>query len=116
VFEIEARDRDHYAVFRITGEIGLADAVDFTHRMQELLASHPASQYLLDLNQVSRMDNAGLGVLVSLSTSLQGRGRRFVLLQPRPHVMQLLGNAHIESFFPTCDSEAELKRFGKAAQ
>lgn len=113
MFEIEAQDRDHYAIFRITGTVSLADAVDFTHRMQSLLTTHPASQYLLDLNQV-RMDNAGLGVLVSLSTSLQGRGRRFVLLQPDSHVLQLLHAAHIESFFPTCDSEAELKQFGKA--
>ena len=57
------------------------------------------------------MDNAGLGVLVSISTKLQGRGRRLVLLNPAPHVAQLLKDAEIEGFFPTCESEEELKGY-----
>ncbi|MDO5483952.1 MAG: STAS domain-containing protein, partial [Desulfovibrionaceae bacterium] len=80
MFEIKAENRDHYAVLRLSGDIGLADAVNFTRQMQQLLLNYNAPQYLLDLNSIRRMDNAGLGVLVSLSTQLQGRGRRFGLL------------------------------------
>lgn len=115
MFTVTAEDGDHYSVLRVSGEVGLADAVEFTRQMQEQLTAHKAPQYLLDLNEVSRMDKAGLGVLVSLSTRLQGSGRRFVLLCPSPRVTALLTHAQIESFFPTCESEAELKRFGKNA-
>lgn len=116
MFDIETEDHDHYSIIRLSGEIGLGDAVAFTRQIQAIVARHDVPQYLLDLDRITHMDNAGLGVLVSFSTQLQGHGRRFVLLRPNARVVQLLTNAQIESFFPTCDSEAELKRFGKNRQ
>ncbi len=54
------------------------------------------------------MDAAGLGVLVSLNTSMQRYGRRLVLLCLAPHIDKLLKEAEIEGFFAaTCESEEE---------
>ena len=72
---------------------------------------HPRQQVVLDLSQAGRMDKAGLGVLINLCFQLQGRGRRLVLLNPAPHVAQLLKDAQIDGFFPTCEREEELKGY-----
>ena len=82
----------------LIGDVTLDDVVAFT-------------QLVLNLSQVSSMDAAGLGVLVSLNTSMQRYGRRLVLLCLAPHIDKLLKEAEIEGFFATCESEEELKGF-----
>ncbi|WP_022655720.1 STAS domain-containing protein [uncultured Desulfovibrio sp.] len=111
MFDLQAESHNNVDILRLTGDVLLADVVEFNRRMEESIAASNVPQAVLDLSQVGRMDNAGLGVLVSISTKLQGRGRRLVLLNPAPHVAQLLKDAEIEGFFPTCESEEELKGY-----
>ena len=91
MFDLQAELYNKIIILRLTGDILLADVVD--------------------LSRAGRMDNAGLGVLVSISTKLQGRGRRLILLCPAPPVAQLLKDAEVEGFFPTYESEEELKGY-----
>lgn len=111
MFDLQAESHNNVDILRLTGDVLLPDVVEFNRRMEEGMAASNVPQAILDLSQAGRMDNAGLGVLVSISTKLQGRGRRLVLLNPAPHVAQLLKDAEIEGFFPTCESEEELKGY-----
>lgn len=95
----------------LTGEVLLDDVVTFNNEMREHSKTPNITQLVLNLSQVARMDAAGLGVLVSLNTSMQRYGRRLVLLCLAPHVEKLLKEAEIEGFFATCESEEELKGF-----
>ena len=93
----------------LIGDVTLDDVVAFNNEMREHSKTPNITQ--LVLSQVSSMDAAGLGVLVSLNTSMQRYGRRLVLLCLAPHIDKLLKEAEIEGFFATCESEEELKGF-----
>ena len=64
----------------LTGDVTLDDVVAFNNEMREHSKTPNITQLVLNLSQVSSMDAAGLGVLVSLNTSMQRYGRRLVLL------------------------------------
>lgn len=95
----------------LTGDVLMDDVVAFNDEMREYSKTPNITQLVLHLDQVSQMNAAGLGVLVSLNTSMQRYGRRLVLLALAPHIQKLLEDAEIEGFFATCESEEELKGF-----
>ena len=111
MFDLQAELYNKVIILRLTGDILLADVVEFNQRMENHITASDIAQAVVDLSRVGQMDNAGLGVLVSISTKLQGRGRRLILLCPAPHVAQLLKDAEVEGFFPTYESEEELKGY-----
>ncbi len=70
----------------LIGDVTLDDVVAFNNEMREHSKTPNITQLVLNLSQVSSMDAAGLGVLVSLNTSMQRYGRRLVLLCLAPHI------------------------------
>ena len=111
MFKIEPECHGDILILRLSGDILLADAVEFNTQMEKILASDKISQAVIDLGQVGQVDNACLGVLVSLNTIYQNKGRRLVLLRPAPHVLEVLRQAEIEGFFPTFSSEDSFRGF-----
>ena len=111
MLDLQAELYNKIIILRLTGDILLADVVEFNQQMENHIAAPDIAQVVVDLSRAGRMDNAGLGVLVSISTKLQGRGRRLILLCPAPLVAQLLKDAEVEGFFPTYESEEELKGY-----
>jgi len=95
----------------LTGDILREDAVSFNDVMRQHSKTPGIKQMVLDIGDVGKMDLSGLGVLVSLNTSMQRYGRRLVLQRIPSHVEDLLKEAKIEGFFPTCENEEELKGF-----
>jgi anti-sigma B factor antagonist len=111
MFSLQAESHKKVTILRLTGDVLLANASEFNSKLEEYMFAPDISQLVIDLSQTGRMDNAALGVLVSLNTKGLGHGRRLVLLMPAPHVVQLLKEALIEGFFPTFDSEEELQGY-----
>lgn len=111
MYALEPKIQNTTLTLLLTGDVTLEDVVSFNNVMREYSKKPNITQLVLDLGSVKSMDQAGLGVLVSLNTSMQRYGRRLVLLHLAPHVEQLLEDAEIEGFFPTCESEEELRGF-----
>lgn len=111
MFDLQAESRNNINFLHLTGDVLLPDVVAFHQRIDDCMAASNVPQVVLDLSQVGRMDKAGLGVLINLCFQLQRCGRRLVLLNPAPHVAQLLKDTEIDGFFPTCDREEELKGY-----
>lgn len=95
----------------LKGEVQLKDVVRFNDEMRILGKLDGINQLVLNLSQVTKMDFAGLGALVSLNTSMQRYGRRLVLLAPAPHIDELMKKAEIEGFFPVCETPEEVNEF-----
>ena len=93
----------------LKGDVLFEDVVQFNDALREFSKTPKIAFLVLDLSQVERMDKAGLGVIVSLNTSMQRYGRKLVLLHPSPYFQGLLREAEIEGFFPVCESIEELK-------
>ncbi|QCC85711.1 STAS domain-containing protein [Desulfovibrio desulfuricans] len=111
MFELKAESHTGVTVLRYSGNLLLGDVAQFSKLLEDHLLASGIRQVVLDLSRVEKVDTSGLGVLVSASTKGRGRGRRLVLLMPAPHVAELLRKAEIEGFFPTFESEEELKGY-----
>lgn len=111
MFSLNVEKHDNITIIHLFGDIVLTSVSDFIKKLEEQIKISHIKQYALDLSQVNKIDRAGLGVLINISTKLQGRGRRLVLLSPTPRVAQLLKETEIEGFFPMCDSVAELSGY-----
>ena len=111
MYRLEPETEGATLTLHLTGSVLLDDAVAFNNEMRDYSKKPNINQLVLDLGAVEEMDNAGLGALVSLHTSMQRYGRRLVLSHISEHVEQLLEAAEIEGFFPTVESEEELKGF-----
>lgn len=111
MFALDPQIQNTTLTLHLTGDVLLDEVAEFNRVMREYSKKPGITQLVLDLGNVGRMDRAGLGVLVSLNTSMQRYGRKLVFLHVAPHVDQLLKDAEIEGFFPTCESEEELRGF-----
>jgi anti-sigma B factor antagonist len=69
------------------------------------ILQHNDSKVLVDLSRVSRIDSAGLGLLINCySHALRNRGM-FKLMKPNDHVRQLFQLTRMDSVFETYDDE-----------
>ncbi|MDR2573819.1 MAG: STAS domain-containing protein [Desulfovibrio sp.] len=109
MFELEPKAYKKVTVLCLTGDVLIEDTQEFSRQLESHLFAPDVREVALDLSRTGRMDNAGLGVLVSASSKSRSRGRRLVLLSPAPHVTQLLKEVGIEEFFPMYESEDELQ-------
>ncbi len=116
MFNLEQEIQGSALCLRLKGSVLIPDVVEFNKIMREYSKLPNINQLILDLSSVEKMDQSGLGVLVSLNTSMQRYGRRLVLSHIPPHIEQVLKEAEIEGFFPTVESEEELRNFNKDFQ
>jgi anti-anti-sigma factor len=86
-------------VFRCAGRI----TADSGNQLQnEVVNRTDAREVVLDLAEVSAVDAAGLGVLVSLRTWAETTGRRLKLMNLLPRVEKVLELTHLRSAFDVC--------------
>ena len=111
MFALKAESHPHVTILRFEGDMCLSDVAQLTKELEAHLFAPHIRELVLDLSTVGKVDTAGLGVLVSINTRGLGMRHRLVLLKPARHVVALLRQAEIEGFFPTFDSEEELKGY-----
>ena len=116
MYQLEPDIQGSTLTLHLKGSVLIPDVVAFNKVMREYSKQPNISQLILDMGSLEKMDQAGLGVLVSLNTSMQRYGRRLVLSHLPPHIEQLLKDSEIEGFFPTVESEEELRGFIQDSQ
>lgn len=90
------------------GEIPLRDAVD-------RLVAEGRIKLVLDLQRVTRLDSAGIGMLVCKYLTAFRKGGRVKLLHPGSRTDALLHLTKLSSVFETFESEDEaIRSFGPA--
>ena len=62
---------------------------------------------ILNLSEMSGIDSAGLGRIILCMQKLQSQGIRLTLLNPAPHIRELLELFGFSSSLPICHSEEE---------
>jgi anti-anti-sigma factor len=70
-----------------TTEIVRGQEEKFLEQMEPIVRNHSVE---LDLGPVERIDAAGIAALIRLYCDATQAGRRFTVLNPRPHVHELL--------------------------
>ena len=108
MFEIESEVIGNMLLLHITGDILLPTAIDFENEINSQVYAKKLPEVIIDLNHIGRMDNAALGILVTLSTLYSTQGRRLYLFHPAPHIEALIKEIGIEKFFPIFDNYEEI--------
>ena len=109
MYSLDVERYEHITLIRFAGDMTLAHAVQLRSEIEGVLKSTKAKDVVLDLGLTREVDNSGLGALVGASTSARSWGKRLMLYNPAPNVLQTLDAAEISGFFPMLDSEHDLK-------
>jgi anti-anti-sigma factor len=67
---------------------------------------------IVDLSALGFLDSAGVHALMSIKTTLSGRGGSLVLVSPRPIVARVLELMGADEVIPLVDSLAEALAYG----
>jgi anti-sigma B factor antagonist len=84
-----------------------AAAGERAEAVQETLLQQGSRQVVLNLGDVSYVDSAGLGVIVSASLAARKAGGVVRLLNPSKRLQQLLEMAKLFTILDVCQSEAQ---------
>ena len=103
---IHERSINDSTVITVSGWVD-RQAKDEFQSILEHLDENNSSRLIINLEQVSYMDSAGVGYLCMLYHSLQKKGIQFGLLNPQPDVRQILRIAGIGNLAPIYNSEQE---------
>ncbi|MCR5813961.1 MAG: STAS domain-containing protein [Desulfovibrio sp.] len=108
MFAIESEISGAMLILHVTGDILLPVALNFEEEINHQVYAKKLPEVIIDLSEVGRMDNAALGVLVTLSTLYSKQGRRLFLFHPAKHIEALIKEIGIEKFFPIFENYEEL--------
>ena len=104
---IATRQAGKVTVFHLSGPLVWDDA---TRELREAISravSEGALAILLDMEQMTRLDSGGVGLLVAMFRHVTRRGGQLKLLRPSATVRRVLGIAHMTMVFDIFDDEAE---------
>jgi anti-sigma B factor antagonist len=107
------RTQDHdVTVVRFAAPAELTASSLDLHALARMVQAPNETKVLIDLSQVSRIDSAGLGMLMRCYTHAVKNAGTIKLLNPTSQVKRVLSITRIDSVVPTYDDEnAALKSF-----
>lgn len=104
---VERRYSEEIAVLQFTGPVQLTRrSVELTALSQSVLEQKDTN-VLIDLSQVSRIDSAGLGLLMSCYSHVVRSRKAFKLLHPSRDVRELLQVTKIDAILEAFNDEQE---------
>ena len=86
---ISVQDHDDRAMIQLAGEVDLATCPQLRAVLVELIDTG-LHQLTIDLDQVSFLDCAGIGVLVDARRRVKQHGGCLNLVRPKPFVLRVL--------------------------
>jgi anti-sigma B factor antagonist len=89
-FEIDSLKHGDVEFIRLHGHLVLGQPVNDLRQKMDNLATHGESQFVFNLEDVSRIDSSGVGVLVLIFTSAKEAGGSLKLVNPSRQVKQVL--------------------------
>jgi anti-anti-sigma factor len=102
---VERTQRNDVTVIRFGGAAQLIGASSELKEMARLVQGSGDTKVLIDLSRVSRIDSAGLGILMNCYTHAVRNAGALKLLHPNSQVQQVLSMTRIDSVVATFDDE-----------
>jgi len=94
--EKQPESNDSVTVFRATGKLSLETVNEFIQRMRP----EPASHLVLEMSQVSFLDSAGVGALVSLFVNRRNHSKTFAIAGLAPQATAVVTVAGLQKLLP----------------
>jgi anti-anti-sigma factor len=101
--EKTAGSTDEVTVYRLKGKLSLETVAGFIPQMRQETAKH----VILDMREVSFLDSAGVGALVSLFVSRRNQGKTFALASLTPQATAVVSVAGLQKLLPVAKTVGE---------
>ncbi len=112
---VDRRYSGEVAVLQFTGPVQLTRRSAELTALSQSILEQKDTHVLIDLSRVSRIDSAGLGLLMSCYSHAVRNRRALKLLKPNRDVRELLRFTKIDAVLETYDNEREaLQSFGQS--
>jgi anti-sigma B factor antagonist len=116
--DLVVREYDHggVPVLSLAGEVDLATVPRLRDRLVRAAAEHPATTVLVDLDGVTLIDSAGLGILVGGLRRMRATGGGLALVCSSPRLTEVLTAVGLDRVFdihPTVAGGAGVVRNGR---
>jgi anti-sigma B factor antagonist len=102
---VTVRDERGAAVVEVAGAVDLTTVAPLRERLFEV--AEQGQPLIVDLNQVSFMDSAGLGVLIGATHRVDARGGSLHAVCSRPQTRKLLWLTGVDRRIPLSDTVDE---------
>jgi anti-sigma B factor antagonist len=102
---IEIRQIDHITVLELAGRVSVLEFQ--LNKLVEALIARGERFFVINLANVSYMDNSGVGQLCLVYTVARNRGGDMKLLKPTERIKKLLHITKLDTVFQSFDSEAD---------
>jgi anti-sigma B factor antagonist len=102
---IEIRRLDRVVVLELSGRLSILEQ-NLRQIVRELVESGDRN-LIINLANVSYLDNSGLGQLCLIYTMLKNRGGEMKLLRPTPRIRSILSITKLDTVFDVFEREAD---------
>src|SRR6516162_3037146 len=102
---IEHRKIDHVVIMELAGRVSVLDSS--LRKLAEDLVERGERYFVMNLANVSYLDNSGLGQLCLIYTIVRNRGGDVKLLKPTERIRKVLSITKLDSVFECFESESE---------
>jgi anti-anti-sigma factor len=93
-------------ILRLEGELDMRAAPALKTKL-DVPAARERPRAIVNLERLSYVDSAGLGVLIAALKTYRGKGGALVLVGPQPTVRHVLEITRLSQHFPIHGSESE---------
>src|SRR5439155_8891644 len=102
---VEVRYINHIVIIELAGRLSVLDSRPKQVAVE--LMERGKRHFIINLANISYLDNAGLGQLCWIYTVARNRGGDMKLLKPTPRTKHLLSITKLDSIFQSFDREAD---------
>jgi anti-sigma B factor antagonist len=105
--EITHREREGIVVLKLNGQLTFGQAdLDFRNEMDNLLKIGKV-RVVLNLSDLRRLDNSGMGALIFACATLRQAGGNLAIVIMQPSQLRLITEAHLEAVFEVAHDEQD---------
>ena len=102
---IEIRQVEHITILELAGRVSVLEFQ--LNKLVEALIARGERFFIINLANVSYLDNTGLGQLCLIYTVARNRGGDMKLLRPTERIKKLLRITKLDTVFTSFDSECD---------
>lgn len=105
--EFKVAEKDGFTIASIEGEVRISTQNEFMKRMNALYESKGSQTVLLDMEKISYMNSAGIGIIVDTFKKFRDNGGRLVLCGLIPNINRLFEVTRLNRFIQIYPSVEE---------
>lgn len=94
----QSSERDGFIVVTIEGQVRISTQNDFLDYLNQLFDSYATKTVLLDMDKVSYMNSAGIGIIVDTFKKFRDNGGRMVLCGLTGDILRLFEVTKLNRF------------------